>query len=396
MQLTAKLLPIFLLSAESALAAGFYLPNQDALATAKGNAFVATADTAAAVHYNPAGLTQLTADDAIIGVYTIQLGNKAIIEGASYEPTSEWQFAPHVYFARPINEKLAVGFGINAPFGLGNDWGQDTPFRTKITEARLNHPSAILALAYEINRDFSIGGSVSLNYADLRLEQGLGFAPGDYLRFDGDGLSVSAAVSARWQPQEEHAFGFQVSSGTSVELRGDLESSSLPNDSATLDFRTPMRVAVGYSYRPSANWNIEANIEWLDWDSLNSLDLKSPALPPAGVVPIVFNWESNFIYELGITYTSPSGYVLAAGYDYNENAEPDATFLPGVADANRHWFNAGAGKRLEDSFFFLAYQYGYSNRKVTENSANLAGETTNGRYEARHHAFVLSWRYSFQ
>ncbi|MCP5548229.1 MAG: hypothetical protein H7A50_12740 [Akkermansiaceae bacterium] len=40
-------------------AAGYYLPNQDAYATAKGNAYVATADSAASVFYNPAGMTQL-------------------------------------------------------------------------------------------------------------------------------------------------------------------------------------------------------------------------------------------------------------------------------------------------------------------------------------------------
>ena len=42
-----------------ASANGFRLPDQDAFATARGEAFVATADNASAIYYNPAGITQL-------------------------------------------------------------------------------------------------------------------------------------------------------------------------------------------------------------------------------------------------------------------------------------------------------------------------------------------------
>ena len=391
--LAALLLFPFL--SEHLLGAGFYLPNQDALATAKGNAFVATADSAAAVHYNPAGLTQLQSPQAILGAYAIQLGNQARTDGTTYEPKSEWQLVPHLYYAYPLDDRVALGIGLNSPFGLGNDWGQETSFRTIGAEAYLSHPGLILALAYEFNDQLSVGGSLTINYVDLTLEQGLGAVPLDYLRFEGDGVSLSATLSLRWQPRIEHAFGIRVTSGTSHTLDGDLESSALPDSSAELDFRTPLRVAAGYSFRPTPRWNIEFNIEWLDWDSLNTLELKSPALSPGGTAPLVFNWQSNFIYELGFTYTTDAGYVLAAGYDYNENAEPDATFNPLVADANRHWLNAGIGRRLGNSMLTLAYQFGYSNRRVRNNPVNAAGQSANGRFESRHHAFVLSLRHSF-
>ncbi len=40
-------------------ALGFRVFDQDAFATARGDAFVATADNPSAVYYNPAGITQL-------------------------------------------------------------------------------------------------------------------------------------------------------------------------------------------------------------------------------------------------------------------------------------------------------------------------------------------------
>src|SRR3989442_15758387 len=56
---TAVFLALLLASAASVCALGIRIPNQDAEANARGNAFVATADNASAIYYNPAGITQL-------------------------------------------------------------------------------------------------------------------------------------------------------------------------------------------------------------------------------------------------------------------------------------------------------------------------------------------------
>jgi long-chain fatty acid transport protein len=368
-------------------AAGYYLPNQDAFATARGNAFVATADSAAAVHYNPAGLTQLQTTQAQVGLYGIQLGNRAETGGVRSSADYEWQAAPHVYYARPLNDDLTFGFGLNSPFGLGTDWGNDTPFRTVVTEARLLYASATAAVGYKATDTLSIGLSGSLNYADLTLEQGLGFFPGDYLRFSGDAFALSAGLGMLWQPHVQHSFGLMFHTPTSSTLEGDVRSNLLPDSSGSLSFMTPARAAIGYSYRPAPGWNIEANIEWLDWDSLDRFRLRSSTVNTS----IPFEWKSNLIYEIGASYTTPGGFVYALGYDLNGNAQPDRHFTPGVSDADRHWLNAGFGRRCESFSWFVTYQFGWSDRRVT----NAANPLVNGKYEAQHHAFVFSWQHAF-
>lgn len=370
-------------------AAGYYLPNQDAFATARGNAFVATADSAAAVHYNPAGLTQVAAPEVQAGVYTIVLGNEATVAGQTTEAKNELQAAPHLYYAQPYNDRLSFGFGLNSPFGLGTDWGRNNNFSPVVTEARLLFASATSAVAYKLTDQLSLGASVSVNYADLTLEKSLG-APGSYLRFSGDDIGFSGAFGARWQPSEQHAFGLIYSSKSTFDLSGKTESSFSPiNDSSSqLDFMTPARIAGGYSYRPAPGWNIEANVEWLDWDSLNTLTLEST---PLGSTPIPFDWKSSFIYELGGSYTTPEGYIFAAGYDFNQNSQPDKYFTPGVSDADRHWFNLGFGRKCQAYSWMLAYQFGYSNRTVDGAIDPLA----NGKYEARHNALIFSWQQNF-
>jgi len=373
----------------AASAAGYYLPNQDAFATARGNAFVATADSAAAVHYNPAGLTQLTAPQVQAGVYAIVLGNDATVQGQDTEAKNELQAAPHLYYAQPYDDRLSFGFGLNSPFGLGTEWGRNNNFSSVVSEARLLFASATSAVAYKVTDQLSLGASFSVNYADLTLEQGLG-VPGSYLRFAGDDIGFSGAFGARWQPAEKHAFGLVYSSKSTFDLTGKTTSNFLPGDSTSkLDFMTPARIAGGYSYRPAPGWNIEANVEWLDWDSLNDLTLKSSTVGGSKALP--FNWKSSFIYELGASYTTSEGYILSAGYDLNMNSQPDADFTPGVSDANRDWFNLGVGRKYDTHAWMLAYQFGYSNRTVDGATNPLA----NGKYESRHNALIFSWQQSF-
>ena len=60
-------------SALNVSANGFRLASQDAFATARGEAFVATADNPSAIYYNPAGITQLEGNNLRSGIYGIYL-----------------------------------------------------------------------------------------------------------------------------------------------------------------------------------------------------------------------------------------------------------------------------------------------------------------------------------
>ena len=104
----------------------------------------ATADTAAAVHYNPAGLTQLEEAEAQINVYAINLGNEVTTAAGSFESKSEWQAAPSIYFGQPIYDDLAWGFALTSPFGMGNEWGHGSPFRTETLRDGTMHGKSVL------------------------------------------------------------------------------------------------------------------------------------------------------------------------------------------------------------------------------------------------------------
>ena len=380
--LSRAILPatVFVLSAPQLWSAGFFIPNQSVDASARGNAWVASADHAAAVHYNPAGLSQLTGPSLEAGVYTIHLGNEATIGGTTYEAEGKWQPVPHIYYARPINEDFSFGVGLNSPFGLGTNWDTTTPFAAVATESMLRYLRASAVVSYQINECLSIGGGLSLNYADGTLEQ----FPGFPVKFEGDGFSATWIAGVHYQPHEQHSFGAVYRSDADFDLKGTF-ASPLGTAPAFLDFYTPATAAVGYAFRPTQKLTIEANVEWVGWDELTAL---ANNFNPAG--PIPFFWQDTFIYEIGFSYRLDNGLTLNAGYDYNESAQPDAFYNPAVADADRHWLNIGVTGEREDWSWSLAYQYGFSERTVTG-----SGIGTDGTYDAEHHAVMGGVRFQF-
>src|SRR6188472_416504 len=96
-------------------ALGFRIPNQDAEATGRGNAFTATADNPSAIYYNPAGITQLEGTRALLGAYAISLEAKVDLDAPGgnnhfASTNDELQFAPQLYLTyKPKSSRVAIG-----------------------------------------------------------------------------------------------------------------------------------------------------------------------------------------------------------------------------------------------------------------------------------------------
>lgn len=383
-------LPVWVATALPVLANGFYVPVQAPEATARGNAWLATADTASAVYYNAAGLAQLRAPELVVGTYGIRLGIEAETASGSYENDAEWSLLPQIYGAIPLNDKLVAGFGINTPFGLATDWGSNTQFRMLAMTTELEYVTGWMVLGYQLTDTLSIGGGFGIHHADMGLRQGISMAPAtDVFEFNGDGQALSWTVSALWKPAEQHSVGLVYRSKTDFSLDGRSRASIFPGElPASLDLVTPASLAVGYAYRPCPEWSFEANIEWVNWEELNTLVLSQAGLPNT---PITFNWDSNFIYSVGCTRFLDGGWQISAGYNFIENSQPDATFNPGISDADRHWLNVGFGRKTESFEFNFAYQYAFSDRDVHGSPGTLA----DGKYKSRFNGLMLDciWRF---
>src|SRR5213595_31201 len=90
---------------------GIRIADQDPFATARGNAFAATADNPSAIYYNPAGITQLEGQNASYSLYAIYLNSHYTSpSGSQLDTRDEIQAVPHLYYTYSL-ANLPLSFG---------------------------------------------------------------------------------------------------------------------------------------------------------------------------------------------------------------------------------------------------------------------------------------------
>jgi long-chain fatty acid transport protein len=107
-----------------ALASGFALLEQSG--SRLGAAFAGTpvaADDATTLYFNPAGLNHLQGPEAIVVASGINISSEfryeasqpALLQslGGDGGDAGGWNFVPSAYFATPVNDRVAVGVGVN-------------------------------------------------------------------------------------------------------------------------------------------------------------------------------------------------------------------------------------------------------------------------------------------
>ncbi len=417
LQLTSKFVGAMILAGStwSLSATGFRMPDQDAFATARGEAFVATADNPSAIYYNPAGITQLQGNNFRVGIFGVYIDpTYKSPSGATYHNDQNYHAIPQLFYTySPEKSPLSFGLGVYSPFGLSLRWPQDTGFRTVVTDGQLTSFTFNPVAALKVSPNLSIGAGVTVNYADIDLAQGLVWPaqPFDEFRFKGSGWNVGYNLGLLWKPHDKISIGVTFRSTTTVNLDGH---TAFHNDvtipgflpafpqqrvPANADFSFPLSAAFGISYRPTPKWNLEFNADYTDWTTLRTVTVQQaapfPPLLPQNV-PLTLNWESSWYYEFGATRYLGNGWSVSAGYIYNENSVPDAHYTPLVADLDRHFFSIGTGHKGKRFDFDIAYQFGYGPpRTVTGSAYSPAGQTADGRYEFISHAVAVSCGWHF-
>lgn len=395
---------------------GLRLASQDGFASARGEAFVATADNPSAIYYNPAGIAQLEGTHLRGGTYgiyfdpTFRPPSGLPNSGNRYHIENKFAAAPNFFATHtPKNFPLSFGLGLYAPYGGGVSWPEDTGFRAVALESSLRYMTIHPAAALKLSPRLSLGCGVTVNYVNLEMEQGLlrNYLPPyvNFFRFTGDGWSVGYNLGLLWQLHEKVSLGASFRSTAKVTLEGQTEFEQFPiipltHRSARSDFQFPLGAAFGISYRPTPRWNLEFDADYTDWSSFGATTIRqAPPAPPWPVQPdiaVTFNWQPSWMYAFGVTRYLDKGWHVSAGYVFNENSVPDAYYSPLVADLDRHFFSVGAGRKGKRFDFDVTYQFGYGPARTVSGSTPsstpglFAGQTADGTYEFSSHAVLLT------
>jgi long-chain fatty acid transport protein len=413
-----KYLPAVLISGVCAgrlFANGFGILNQDAFATARGQAFVATADNPSAIYYNPAGIAQLTGDNVRGGVGGYYL-NSTFIAGADqpnpgvtyHSAAYHYAAVPDGYYTHTFEDlPLTVGLGMYSPYGGNVDWPGDTGFNTIAIEGRLLYLTINPAVALKVTPHLLLGVGVMANYVNLYTEQSLipfQTIPANFFKFKGDGWSAGYNLGALYQPAQWVSFGATFRSSATVNLRGHsnfqepptIQTTTLP---AQMPLTFPLTVVLGVSVRPTPQWNLEFDANYTGWESFGTTTLSQDGTTPFGVnqdITVNFGWRGSWIYEVGITRYFGKDWHVSAGYAFDQNSVPSQYYSPLAADMDRHFFSIGAGYQGKTIDFDVTYQFGYGpgnsayNSLPSSTAGSFSGQTADGKYTFQSNTLLVS------
>jgi long-chain fatty acid transport protein len=398
----------FLSSTTCLFALGVRIPNQDAEAIARGNAFVATANNPSAIYYNPAGIGQLTGQNVQVGVLNylgINTEYKSL-GGHTSETDSEIVPVPQLYYTfRYKDQPWSAGLGLYSPFGLVLEWPDDSGFRSLAIGGRLTYLSVNPVLAYQLHPTLSIAAGPMFNYSSLKLRQGIGLPPAfggvqnDEFIYRGDDFGYGFNAGILWQPHQKWSLGGAYRSGSTLEYQGSSQFkpyAAKQRSRVEIDF--PQMVSGGISFRPTPRWNFEASADYTDWSSVDEIDFRGTVNPlTGGGVSLPLHWHSSWFLHFGGTHYWPNGYFASLGYFFSENSTSEKYFTPVIPDTDLHVGSVGGGYKGEHWRWALAGQIITGPWRNIRNSQTnpLTGENANGRYRLIVPAVTFSLGYHF-
>ena len=394
----------------------------DAEAAGKGFAFVAQADNPAAVHYNPAGLTQLKGSQISVGYVfeapMLSVDSKAT--GDNVNMQKQVFYIPNIYLVTDLkNENLKFGFGANSPYGLSTRWATDSFAKYLSTQSKVEMANLNPTVAYKVNDYLSVGAGIDYFTAYVSkhriVSTGLSSTGGDF-QLKGSDESWGYNLGLLLKPSEKHRIGISYRSPIHLDLKGKVSLNGLnatgqfifggTSYSTDMESKTtiPGSVAMGYAYQPNNKWTLEADVEWTHWSSTQEELLTYPNETPGSLKSNTLNtdnpasrdWRNVLSYGIGAEYQATDKLELRGGLIYEQSPIPSANFEPVLPDAGKYGITMGAGYLLKNVKIDASYAFfKYNDRDVTNDVGASTSSNVDGKYKGYVNILGLSLTYKY-
>jgi len=356
------------------------IQGQGAAASAMGNAFAAQANDPSALHYNPAGMTQLwgfqfMAGGLISGGSTDFTSPTGVTATGDRNGTVAWPPPMHTYITANLKDfgltalgNLSIGIGLTVPFGSLTRWPSDGPFRTATTFSALPLLDIKPTIAYKVMENLSLGlGADIYTFSGLAGEGhverqsvwpgGLGVPAGSKIELYGKDTAAGFNASLLYTPLRNADgkplanIGIVYRSQATLHLSGALLANGANVSDASATLVLPQIITGAIAIWPvrtaEREWKLEMDVDHVGWKSVRNLDVR---LGDGTTIAQPQDWRSTYAVMIGteykwLTFESLPHWVVAlrAGYTNQQNQMPDLTFDPGIPSADLNIVGGGFG-----------------------------------------------------
>ncbi|MBE0464194.1 MAG: OmpP1/FadL family transporter [Halomonadaceae bacterium] len=301
------------------------------------------------------------------------------IPGSSDGDMVPGTLVPFAFYAQPVTDRLAFGFGVYAPFGSKTEYEGNFQGRYFGDYTEVTVMSAQPTVSYRLNDQWAVGAGVTYNKVDGELRRQLpssaGFnAAGDIdSRVEGEDEAWGYNLGVIYQPVPETTFGLTYRSKVDYTLEGSFVARDpagnvvRADDSASLDLTTPETVNFSLTQQMTDRLKLMFGASWVRWSHFDQILVQGGAGDTITQEPQ--NYSNAWAFATGGEYQLTPTLALRAGVtlDYTPTNDEDRSVR--IPSDDRRIFSLGAGwSPTPDMTLDFAYSY------LTERSTSLEQE----------------------
>ncbi|MCX8043730.1 MAG: outer membrane protein transport protein [Desulfobacterota bacterium] len=374
--------------ATTSFGGGFALYEGSARGNALGGSVIAKANDPAAIFFNPAGITQLPGKQIAMGATIIIPSTHMTTEqwGRSEDSKLKWNYfvPPYAYLTYQHSDRLWLGVGVFARFGLGTEFDEDWPGRFNSYNAFVRVVELNPNVAWKVDEKLSVSVGASVARLDLKLESKAPLFDYD-TSLTGNGMGFGYNFGLHYKLVDWVMLGLSYRSKMHLDVSGradfirpDWAGRLFRDGKATSTVTLPDELMMGVNFQLRDNLSIELSTILTRWSSFDQMSiLFDNDVAGMGRVTKRKDWRDVWRYQIGIEYGVSSWCDLRAGYVYDNGPIPRHTVDYLVPSNDRQLFCVGTGFKWRAWTIDFSYIY-------------LIGENRN--YNARPEDGVLKGR----
>ncbi|MCB0310093.1 MAG: outer membrane protein transport protein [Bdellovibrionales bacterium] len=332
------------------------------------------------------------------------LGGAPLI-GESGPDGGDASFIPNFYVVHPLDDTVALGLGVNAPYGLATEYDRSWVGRYHAVDSELMMININPAASYKVTDNFSLGTALQVMYADATLSNMIDFgtigvstlglptasslgllpqAADGFGEVTGDDWGVGYTLGALYNYDNLGSrIGVAWHSKIDLTLTGDayfeVPSSALPltslgaftNTAASASVSLPDSAVVSLIHRFSNDVALLAEAQWWHWSRFEELRIKYDTVQPDTVVNE--GWDNTWRFSIGSIFSVAEHTTLSAGFTFDQEPISDKYHrTPRIPGDDRYWFSLGASTAISET---LTADLSYAHLFVGDAKSEVTGST---------------------
>lgn len=329
----------------------------------------------------------------------------APLQGGDGGDSPQTVLIPNFYYVQNLSDRIAVGLGINIPFGMQSSYHSNWKGRYQALDSELVTVNFNPAVSLKITEQLSVGAGFDVQYLKSKLTNAVDFGtvclqfsePGicagqgllpqtadGHVSLKGDSVGVGYNLGIFYTPNQDTRIGVSYRSKVNHDVRGTANFTVpenavlLTQNNVFVDTRAktsvtlPDNVMFGVYRRLNSYWTVTADAMWTRWNHIQELRTKFSSAQPDDVQ--VMSWKNTWRLGLGVSYTPIiNKMMLRTGFSYDESPVSDPLHRsPRIPDNDRYWLTAGFSYTMLKNINLHA---AYAHLFISDASVNRTGTT---------------------